>query len=473
MYLLLPFPPMKPTPFLTTARCWALWAVPVLAVLAGCTVYHAQPLDPSAVEAALQAPKLDAVRVAAAALKHPLLAPVQIDGRDGFTPDEIALMTVITSPRLRALRDQRGVAQAQVVQAGLLPNPQLGYTVDRPSDPTLIDAKNVGLSWEATSLLGYRDRVAAAKSTASALDLDIAWQEWQAAQAARLAAYRVLSLESRLPLARETEADLADALALAKKAHALGYRTTADLAAATESWSLAQDARFAVEQELTAQKLGLALALGLPTEAPLKLKAGADFPALPAGADTAAWLLDGLEKRRLDLVALTLGYESAEASLRAAVKAQFPRIGLSFSKANDTSNVRTRGYGVTVDLPLFDRNQGRIAAGAASRQQLFDEYVARVALARAEVRQILSNLAVARTQLRTLDAELPMLEQLTAALEQAMQTRNADAQALRDARATLLARRAEQAWMRQNILELGVALEIATGRPLLTRGGAN
>ena len=456
-------------------RCRLPWLAG-LGLLAGCTAYHAQPLDSAAVASALQAPKLDALRVAAAAIRHPLLAPVVIDGRDGFTPDEVALMTVITSPRLRALRDQRGVAQAQVVQAGLLPNPQLGYTLDQQvgnNDPMLINGGSVGLSWEVTSLLGYRDRLAAAKSTAGALDLVIAWQEWQAAQAARLAAYRVLSLESRLPLARETEADLADALALAKKAHALGHRTTADLAASTEAWSLAQDARFTLEQELTAQKIGLALALGLPADVPLKLKAGPDFPELPTGADTAANLLDGLEKRRLDLVALALGYESTEASLRAAVKAQFPKIGLSFARAHDTSNVKTHSYGVSVDLPLFDRNQGQIAAGTATRQQLFDEYVARVAEARAEVVQILANLAVARTQLRTLDAELPELEQLTAALDRAMQTRNADAQAVRDARGTLLARRAEQARMRQDILELGVALEIATGRPLLTRGGAN
>ena len=467
---------MMPTSSPTIARRRAFCSAPLLALLAGCAVYHAQPLDAPAVSAALQAPPLDAIRVAAAALKHPLLAPLTIDGRDGFTPDEIALMTVITSPRLRALRDQRGVAQAQVLQAGLLPNPQFGYTLDQQvgnNDPLLINGGSVGLSWEVTSLLSYRDRLAAAKSTAGALDLVIAWQEWQAAQAARLAAYRVLSLEARLPLARETEMDLAAALALARKARELGHRTTADLAASTEAWSMAQDARFALEQELTGQKLSLALSLGLPADAPLKLKAGPDFPELPAGADTIAALLDGLEKRRLDLVALALGYDSAEASLRAAVKAQFPRIGLSFARAHDTSNVKTHSYGVTVDLPLFDRNQGQIAATTASRQQLFDEYVARVAEARAEVVQVLSNLAVTRTQLRTLDAELPELEQLATALDRAMQTRNADAQAVRDAHGTLLARRAEQARMREDILELGVALEIATGRPLLTRGGVN
>ena len=459
-------------------RCSALLTATVCLLAAGCAQYDGKPdaLSPGAVEAALQPPAPDQLRLAAAKFSHPLLAPLAIDGRDGFTPDEIALMTVIVSPRLRALRDQRGVAQAQVVQAGLLPNPQLGYSLDRlqgNSDPTLVNGGSLGLSWEVTSLLGYRDRLAAAKSTAGALDLDIAWQEWQAAQAARLAAYRVLSLEARLPLARESEQDAADALALARRAHALGHKTTADLAAVTEAWSAAQDNRFALEQELTAQRLALNLSVNQPADAPLRLKAGTAPPELPATATSAAALLDGLEKRRLDLVALTLGYESNEAGLRAAVKAQFPKIGLSFARAHDTSDVKTHTYGVTVDLPLFDRNQGQIAAGKATRQQLFDEYVARVAEARADVLQILSGLAVARTQLRTLEAELPELEQIASALDRAMQTRNADAQAWRDAHSALLARRAEQAKMRQDVLELGVALELATGRPLLTGSGAN
>jgi outer membrane protein TolC len=275
---------------------------------AGCAHYDGKPdaLGAAAVDAALRAPALDSLKVSAARIEHPLLQPLFIDGRDGFTPDEIALMTVIVSPRLRALRDQRGVAQAQVVQAGLLPNPQLGYSLDQQlgnSDPTLINGGSLGLSWEVTSLLSYRDRLAAARSTASALDLDIAWQEWQAAQAARLAAYRVISLESRLPLARESEQELADALALARRAHALGHKTTSDLAATTEARSAAQDVRFALEQELTSQRLSLNLALNQPADAPLKLKPGAIPPELPAGAASASDLLAGLEKRRLDLAA--------------------------------------------------------------------------------------------------------------------------------------------------------------------------
>jgi outer membrane protein TolC len=452
-------------------------SVGLVVTLGGCSVYRPMPLDQARVDAALESPKLETVRIAAAKIEHPLIKPIVIDGRDGFSPDEIAVMTVIVSPQLRALRDQRGVAQAQVLQAGILPNPQLSYALDRPhgnEDPTLVDAKNLGLSWDVTSLLAHHDLVKAAKASSSALDLDIAWQEWQAAQDARLRAFRLLSLERQLPLAREIESDLADSLALNRKAVDLGYKTNTDLTAASEAWSQAQNNRFALEQALTEERLALNLALGQPAENPLRVKPAANF-AEPSNAaeTTSAALLQGLEKRRLDLVALTLGYQSEEAGLRAAVLSQFPKIGLSLSKARDTSNIKTRGYGITVDLPLFDRNQGQIATGKATRQQLFDEYVARVAEARSEVVQILSNLANTRTQLKTVNASLPELEQWVSSFEKALASRNADIMAYRDARGTLASRRMEQGKLQQDVLELSVALEIATGRPLLNLSQTN
>ena len=251
-----------------------------------------------------------------------------------------------------------------------------------------------------------------------------------------------------------------------KAAVALGHMTALDLTATTDLWIAAQNNRFAAEQEDRAERSALNLALGLPADTVLALRPAAAFPPLPAGV-TPATLLAGLEQRRLDLVALTLGYESNEAGLRAAVKAQFPRIGLSFAKANDTSDVRTRSYGVTVDLPLFDRNQGAIAAGKATRQQLFDDYLARVAEARADVALIFANLAAAGAQLQAASAAIPEWERVVAAYEKALETRNADVSAYRNARGTLAARTLDEANLRQQVLELEVALEIATGRPLL------
>lgn len=448
-----------------------VWVILMTSALweGGCATYRPEPLDSAAVNAALNAPAPDAVRVAAAAFKHTLLAPAVIDGRDGFTPDEIAVMTIITSPRLRALRDQRGVVQAQVIQAGILPNPQLGYTLDQQhgnSDPTLVNGQSLGLSWEVTSLLARHDHVLAARATAGALDLSIAWQEWQSAQDARLRAFRLLSLEQRLPLAREIEDDLAENVKLIQRALALGQKTTSDLTLATSAWTQAQLDRLTFEQQRNADRTALNLALGQPADTPLRLKSGAaDFAA--AASPPASLLLDGLEQRRLDLVALRLGYESEEATLRAAVKAQFPKIGLSFAKANDTSDVRTRSFGVTLDLPLFDRNQGQIAIGRATRRQLFDEYVARVAEARAEVSQALADLAGTRVQVQAVSESLPTLEQLVAAQKKAFQGGNVDVLTYREARGALATRRIELNRLQQSLVELEIALEIATGRTRL------
>lgn len=441
--------------------------------LAGCATYRAQPLNEAAVQQALQPPALAAVKVAVGKLDHPLLKPVQIDGKGGFTPDEIALMAVIVSPQLRAARDQRGVAQAQVLQAGILPNPQFGFTADVPhgnADPTLITGRSLGLSWDVTSLLAHHDQLAAAKATAKSLDLDLAWQEWQVAQDARLRAYRLLALEEQLPLARAIERDSAATAKLIKRAVDLGESTRRDLTAAQATLSDARTARLDLEQQLADERIALNLTLGQPADQPLRLKPENEPPRLAAGEATTERLLAGLEKRRLDLVALKLGYQSEEASLRAAVISQFPRIGLGFNQARDTSDVKTYGFGVTVDLPVFDHHQGQIALHRATRHQLFDEYVARVAEARADVTQILSHLTDARARLQSVEAQLPELERVAAGLRRELKQGNTDLLSYRAARAALLARRLECIGLRQDILKLGVALELATGRPLLDRG---
>jgi outer membrane protein TolC len=443
-----------------------------LAGLAGCSTYRAQPLSRSAVDQALAPPDPGALKIAAARFKHPLIAPVTIDGRDGFTPDEIAILAVIVSPELRALRDQRGVAEAQVVQAGILPNPQLAYGYDRPhgnGDPTLVPAKSLGLSWDLSALLTHRALKESAQRAARSVDLSVAWQEWQAAQAARLQAFRLISLHERLPLARAVEEGLADTRDRVRQAVALGQKTLPDLTVATKAWTDAEDARLELEQDLAETNAALGLELGLPPGEKVPLRPAAPFPDFSATPAEAASLLGGLEDRRLDLVALREGYGSQEAALRAAVWAQFPKIGLAVNQARDTTPVKTRGYAVTVDVPIFDRNQGQVALARATRQQLFDEYVARVADARSQVGLALAQLAMVRRELEAVNDSLPELERMNQGYARAAQGRNGDFMAARDAAGALAARRIERSQLQQQAIELGVALEIATARPLLNR----
>ena len=442
------------------------------ALVAGCSTPDAKPLDRASVERALESPPLETVKVEVSRIRHPLVAPMVIDGRGGFTPEEISAMVVVVSPALRAQRDQRGVAEAQVIQAGILPNPQLGYALDRPHgtyDPAVVAGKSLGLSWEVTSLLTHREQVAAAKADAKALDLSLAWEEWQASRDARLRSYRILSLERRIPRAQSIEDAAADSVAISDRALAKGLSTVSDAAPLTDALAQARGLRLDLEQQLSSERAALNLALGAPPSEHVPIKDPAEAPrAASDSPPTAAALLAGLEDRRLDLVALRYGYESQENSVRSAVLSQFPKIGLSLNKANDTTPIYTRGYGVSVDIPLFDRNQGQVAVAKATRQQLFDEYVARVSEARSLVVEALAEVATARAQLDAVEASLPGLERLAKASEAALKSRNVDEFTVRDARAALENRMIQRELLRQQLLELEVSLEIATGRPELS-----
>src|SRR5258706_861747 len=457
---------------LTWVRACLSCLVAVLpGLLGGCSVYPSMPLNAQTVEEALKPRPIESVKIAAERFDHPLIRSVRIDGEGGFTPDEIAVMVVILSPQLRTLRDQRGLAQAQVVQAGILPNPQWSQSADVPhgnADPTLVTGSSRGFGWELGALVTQHGDVAAAKANARRVDLQIAWQEWQVAQDARLRAFRIASMQERLPLEKDIEEGLSGNVAVIRESFDHGLKVAADLTAATDLYSQTRDARLALEQSLVAERLAPNLALALPADAPLAIKLPQTFPTRATDAEAGSRLLAGLETRRLDLVALTLGYQSQESTLRSAVLSQFPKINLSVNKANDTSDIKTRGWAIGVELPVFDRRQGVIATAKATRQQLFDDYVARVAEARAQVQQILEDLAVVRTQLDGATESLADLQLLANGYEKMYASGDADVITYRDARAALGVRRIEQSKLKQDLLELGVGLEIATGRALLT-----
>ena len=103
------------------------WGTLSVMVFAGCTAYHSMPLTQETVEQALVPPTGEVLHVQAKSLHHPILPAIDFDERDGLSPEEAAVLAVLANPGLRAIRDQRAIAQGQVLQAGLLPNPRLGY----------------------------------------------------------------------------------------------------------------------------------------------------------------------------------------------------------------------------------------------------------------------------------------------------------------------------------------------------------
>jgi outer membrane protein, heavy metal efflux system len=455
----------------TPGPAWlAFFIAAGLAGSAGC--YHAQPLTSEGVERLLAPPALEVMRVQARTLAHPLIRSVAFDDRDGLSPDEAAILAVLANPALRAVRDGRGLSAAQVLQAGILPNPSLSAEGEFPLHvPGEVNGYTLDALWDVTSLITLAAKVDAAKSAAASVDLDIAWQEWQVAQAARLSAYRCLALEAQLAAAEKIATRQRENLKTINEAVEKNFKTQIEQAAAQAAVQEAEAAVLDIRADLRKEQLALNKSLGLAPETRIVLQENVPLPShltLPPAAD----LLKGMEERRLDLVALRRGYDSQEAAVRAAVLAQFPKVEIGIHHTRDSGSFFTLGPLVTLDLPIFDRNQGNIALEQATRQKLYDEYANRVFEARSDIATALAEVDSCLGKLAHAEAALPILQEGARSFKEAFEAGHLDVLAYYGALNDLDKKTLDVLKLKQELMDLRVALEMASGRYLETEPAA-
>ena len=393
---------------------------------------------------------------------------LSVDLRRGIGPDDAAAIALYSNPALRAIRDRRGLAAAQLIQAGILPNPVVSYARDYVTGGNTagtVTGDNFTAAWEFSALIPFLPKQTAARKNFRSVDLDVAWQEWQIAVNARAAVYRVLSLNAQVARAHEANDGLQQSTDAVRKAAEAHEKTVLDLAAVE---SASQDSRatvLALQQEFERQRLGLNKILGVEPETNVALREGLTLPTRLAPPDERG-LFDGLESRRLDLLGLQQGLESQDATVRAAILAQFPQMSAAFVKASDTTNVHTSGFNVAIDVPIFDRNQGVIATERATRQRLLDEYHQRVFEARSDIATAIADIRSLDRQIAAAEEALPLLEKLVNSAQTAIEQRNADVLSYYTARSNLLQKRIQLIKLQEQLLEAHTALEIASGRYL-------
>ena len=377
------------------------WILIFLIAASGCAAYHAMPLTPDAVQTKLKPPDTAELRILAAKIKHPFLHPVKLDPEKGLSPDGAAVIAVLLNPSLRSVRDQRALSRAQVLKAGLLPDPEFTFSFDAPTGGNTagrVNAYGLGMNWEMSSFISRSAKINAAKKQKAAVDLDIAWKEWQVAQAAKNAVYQLASLKEQLSLAEKDSRYTVENLKHVQEAVAAGTMTSSALLAAQSASRRANQKLLDLKKQADRQLLLLHRLMGLPPDSTIRLSKDIHLPSraeLPA----AKALIEGLAQRRLDLLALRRGYDSQEAAVRSAIMDQFPRISLGPTIGRDTDNVRTTGFGLNIVLPIFNRNQGKIAEQRATRQKLFDEYVNRIFEARSDIELIISGIHFTNKQI--------------------------------------------------------------------------
>jgi cobalt-zinc-cadmium efflux system outer membrane protein len=439
--------------------------VGVVFLIGGCATYRSMPITSEAVRVRLQPPDMAELRILASEINHPILHPVELKAGEGLSPDGAAVLAVLLNPSLRAVRDQRLLSNAQLLDAGLLPNPELTYSLGVPTGGDTagrVNAYGLGLSWDVTSLISRASRMGEAKAGKAAVDLDIAWQEWQVAQAGKAAVYELVSLKNRIALAEQASQQMAQNLMRIQKAVAEGLMTANALNAAQAASRQANENLLGLEKQADQQRLHLRRLLGLPADRQIRLSTHIHLPSL-VELPSVTTLLDGLEQRRLDLLALRRGYDSQEEAVRAAILEQFPRITIGPTISRDTDNVRTTGFGLNIQLPIFNRNQGRIARERATRQKLFDEYVNRVFEARSDIGLILSGMRFTNKQIATAQEAETDLARLVESYRAALAGGRTDALIYYGAWNDLVSAQMKVLALKGQFAQALVALELATG----------
>jgi outer membrane protein TolC len=376
--------------------------------LSGCAAYEPAPL-PTTPDLGVAAQRLT---VDVAKLRVQPLKSITIDAADGLSPLEVAVLAVLNSPDLAAKRRAAKVSEAQVFAAGLLPDPQISVSVDKPvSGPDDQTAHSVGASMDLTGLMATVYAHRAAKAAARQADLDLLWAEWTDAQAARQLCETVLANEARAEVLRQV-VKLADDR-YARSTRALANRdvtlqtNAADLAVKADAEALLLTA----EHDAAKARRDLNALLGLRADVILPL---VPAPA-SAGYDQAAvrQALASLADRRPDLLALKAGYAAQDANLRKAILAQFPLNTLAAAYAKDPAGTSTKGLALALALPILNGGRGEVRVQNATREQLRAEYQARLDQTDAEVRGAERERDSARKAVAQLSADVPRLESLT------------------------------------------------------------
>lgn len=315
--------------------------------------------------------------------------------KQGLNLDHARAIALLNNPDLRSRMDGLGVAQADLVQAGLLTNPVFGVGLGFSSGvggtstqfslvQELVNLFTRGRRKQVASLQLEADQAAVASSALDLLaSVESAYRTIQASQGTR-------DLDETLLESAQAASELARRQYEAGNISELTYQTQASFTEQARLDLARAEAKVMEDREVLNRLLGL-----WGTDTAWKITEG--LPELPHEEMP----LDRLESlavgQRLDLRA---AQSQAKALLEAATlarKTRFtPNVDLGVRAEKDAEGTRTLGPTLGVELPIFDHGQGRVARLEALARQADDRVTARAVDIRSEVRSAREHLRAAR-----------------------------------------------------------------------------
>jgi outer membrane protein, heavy metal efflux system len=374
----------------------------------GCVRYSTLPLDPGR-----ELNQLSTRSVAMIESEEYPLPVGPFDASDGLDERELVAIALRFNTDLAVARAATGEANAGLLAAGVLPDPELGASLQPGVGGTDSFNADIDLMFELLRVGERRARQDVARAGAAVARASVAAKEYELATEVRRQLTIVLAAEQQLALLDQELSLRRQSMELVQRRRGIGEANALDAATAQlELIEIERDRRQAAA-ELPAERAELNRLLGLP--------AGYGLPLADSGKPLAIRLVDvpaasalraSMLAGRLDLAAKAAEYRKAEDELRLEVLRQYPslKVGPAFSHEGPSDNYL--GIGVALDVPLLNRNRGEIAAKLAQRDRVRAEYVDRL-------HQLAADADIAATRVVSLRAEvdaqrealLPLLEQ--------------------------------------------------------------
>lgn len=379
---------------------------------------------------------------------------------------DVAIIAVLNNPDLKIGRDDAGIVQAQAFAAGLLPDPQLALSGDlsNSAGPGSTKAFSYGLSFDISTLITRSSILSAAQAEVRKTDLNLLWQEWQVVSQARLLYVKLVQGQKSKEILQYNQTLFSDRYERTNMALSRGLlisdMVTPNLTALEDVQKQVND----LERQTNQYRHELNTLLGLKPETIVVLQDTVSLLDLDEKAILTA--LDKVTERRPDLMALEAGYQAQDQRYRAAIIAQFPSLNLGLTRARDSSGIYSNGVGLTLSLPILNRNRGVIAIEKATRQKLYDEYQQRLDITNNDVHKILDDQQINERQLQQVKLGVAQLSIASKNSEIALQHKNIDSLSYANVHAALLAKQLEEINLQENILEQRVALQTLIGGDL-------
>lgn len=314
-----------------------------------------------------------------------------------LTADAAVQVALLASPHVRAKLEELAIAQADLVQAGLLKNPV--FSIGRTAWEAEHIAPNLFASVEQDFLdivtMPMRKRVAATELEAT--KLEVGDEILEVASEVREAFYTAQAAEQVLAMRRIVEDAAQTSAELARRQHEAGNMS--DLALNTELGLAAQTTldrkRAEGEAAVAREKLNKLMGTWGPRTA---WKTSAKLPDLPKEEAQLERLESVAIAQRLDLGAARRNVQAMQYALSLAKTTRWTgTVNVAVEAGRLRHNKRIAfGPSVALEIPLFDQRQAQIAKLEAYKRQGENELQALAIDVRADVRSSRARVLTAR-----------------------------------------------------------------------------